>query len=82
LPRTAAVTPQHIVRRAAATPPSSVMHSRSVTVSRRRPQSCMQDNAAAPLPSFNRFAVCISSTASVHPPSMKSTAVMPSSKVI
>jgi hypothetical protein len=42
----------------------------------------MQDNAAAPLPSFNRFAVCNSDTAAVHPPSMKSTAVLPSSKMI
>jgi len=42
----------------------------------------MQDNAAAPLPSFNRFAVCISDPVTVHPPSMKSTVVMPSSKVI
>jgi len=42
----------------------------------------MQDYAVTPLPSFNRFAVCISSTAAVHPPSMKSRVVVPLPNVI
>jgi hypothetical protein len=48
----------------------------------RRQPSFLFRNSRASLPSFNRFAVCISDTVTVHPPSMKSRVVVPSSKVI